>query len=191
MTNQLVTPAQLKTLRDFNDKVFELMNESFFKGMHAPKSGVSVKWKRGQELKIHRTGPNIESIKAAILNIRFFGQNKDSISLQNMAEIYGNKGMDSDLSDEFNRIRKDLNDFLDKNSILKGNETTFTRRMVFDAIVYGKYAHAQLKYKAVLDNWQGPPMEIFMNEFCYTMAIFIRAVAIIRGVNLELLKRQT
>lgn len=113
-------------------------------------------------------GPNKESVHACILNIRFFMQDNEKISVRNLSKIY--ERFSTPAKNDFNSIRQSLNDFLDSpsplsksisptaslpeniddinNDIFKiidfinSSEVIFyTNREIFEAFIYGDLSH--------------------------------------------------
>ena len=102
-----------------------------------------------------RTGPDEESIKAAILSLRFFCQDNEHISMRNMATFVAGLSVSQELKDEFSSIRDEFNKYLDREHgppkfQLAGH--TITNREIFQAFMYGKYAH--LTKHETVDGWE-------------------------------------
>lgn len=91
-----------------------------------------------------RTGPDEESVKAAILTLRFFCQDNEDISMRNMAEFTSGLSVSKSLIDEFTTIRDEFNAYLDRvhgPPMFQIGGHTITNREIFEAFMYGKYAH--------------------------------------------------
>ena len=91
-----------------------------------------------------RTGPDEESVKAAILTIRFFCQDNEHISLRNMAAFVADLPVSQSTKDEFTTIRNEFNSYLGREHgppQFRFDDHTITNREIFEAFMYGEYAH--------------------------------------------------
>lgn len=91
-----------------------------------------------------RTGPDEESVKAAILTLRFFCQDNEDISMRNMAAFTAGLSVSQSLKDEFATIRDEFNAYLDREHgppQFQIGGHTIKNQEIFDAFMYGKYAH--------------------------------------------------
>lgn len=126
-------------------------------------------------------GPDKESIHAGILNIRFFMQDNEEISIRNLSKVY--ERLPDSKKNEFNSVRQSLNTFLDSSSplsksisptaklpdnindinndiftiidFIKSSEVVFyTNREVFEAFIYGDLSHLTKReeYKKLLES---------------------------------------
>ena len=64
-----------------------------------------------------RTGPDEESVKAAILTLRFFCQDNEHISLRNMANFVSGLSASQSLKDEYATIRNEFNSYPTRPSV--------------------------------------------------------------------------
>ncbi|QDV43935.1 hypothetical protein Enr13x_37950 [Stieleria neptunia] len=102
-----------------------------------------------------RTGPDEESVKAAILTLRFFCQDNEDISMRNMAAFTKGLSVNQSLKDEFETIRDEFNAYLDRDHgppIFKIGGHTIRNREIFEAFMYGKYAH--LTKHEIVAGWE-------------------------------------
>ncbi len=184
------TASAIKTLNLFNEKADKLESLSFTRKIFGEESGVSVSWKRGQEVKTERRGPDEEAIDAFVLTLRFFVQDNEKSSLRKMAELYDGLQIDSDLIEDFHKARDALNQYLDSCSFIKINEHQLTQREVFEVIMWGGLAHANEKKKAVYDEWSKIPIvfPMLQNEFVVTLANTLKVLFYIRDLNQKVIQ---
>ena len=87
-------------------------------------------------------GPSEKTVDPT-LTLRFFIQNNEDISLQNMAKLYLDSNIEPRLSTQFGQIRDRINSYLEAPSNLSISEAApLTHRDIFELFVYGDLAHA-------------------------------------------------
>jgi hypothetical protein len=157
----------------FNEKADKLQTSRFTSDIlsHSTRFRIEASNEGG---KAWREGPNSEAIDAFVVTIRFFVDDK-VVSFRSMARRYTELGeaglLTEELVSDFNRVRNNANKFLDQNSPLTYNEGRYTRRQVFEALMWGEVAHANQAQKALVDEWRRSPIIAFMeNEFVGTFA---------------------
>jgi hypothetical protein len=87
-------------------------------------------------------GPEHEATKAFLLTLRAFGQDNDQTSLRNIAARVRALAVSQSSKDRFLTSRENFNAFLDSplNVLVPDNDAD-TKRKVFEAFLYGIYAH--------------------------------------------------
>ncbi|MGB2842228.1 MAG: hypothetical protein WBC40_07115 [Halobacteriota archaeon] len=180
----------IESLRLFNEKYDKLMSLGFVKKIFEEKIGFTMSVKKDAPVDFQRHGPEGESIDAFVLTYRFFIQNNERISFQNMSEIYGRKEITQDRKEAFKNIRETINNFLDSNSILTINDKTYTHREIQDIFVYGGLSHANKAKKRIFDSWKRNQLLFGMLEedFVGTLATILNAIQAIARLNLNVLK---
>jgi hypothetical protein len=145
-----------EVLEIFIETVDELQTSEFARQV---KKGVRVGLLAGQGVVISQcVGPEREAVKAFLLTLRFFGQDNDVTSLRNMAARVATLNVVQDLKDEFSRSRDNFNDFLDGPlHIPVPGAGADTKRDVFDAFLYGIYAHANPDKRKKVKGWEQMP----------------------------------
>ena len=78
-----------ETLELFNEKVDVLKNSRYLQELLKDPGSAIVEWQREKGWDSVFVGPQEESVCALILTLRFFMQNNESISVHNMAQLYG------------------------------------------------------------------------------------------------------
>lgn len=145
-----------EVLEVFIETVEELQTSEFAKQV---KKGVSVELVARQGGIISQcSGPEREAVKAFLLTLRFFGQDNEVTSLHNMAKRVATFNIDQNLKDEFNISRNEFNKFLDDPlHVPVHGAGANTKRDVFEAFLYGIYAHANPKYRRKVKQWEAMP----------------------------------
>ncbi|MBI5195112.1 MAG: hypothetical protein HZA10_02185 [Nitrospirae bacterium] len=185
-------------LKLFNEKADKLFRLSFVETMFKAKTGVSFSGKTNDdgtvEFTSSRRGPDEEAIDAFVLTFRFFIQDNEKSSFRNLAKYYENSKIDSSLKNDFNNIRKEINDFLDKSAtiVFKFNNEQLTRRKIMETFLYGELSHSNdINKKRMYDVWMHMPPFTHMieNEFVYTLAIILKGIEIIKEINKKALEQ--
>jgi hypothetical protein len=103
-------------------------------------------------------GPEREAVKAFLLTLRFFRQNNEETSLRNMATRVSGLNVDQNLKDEFLKPRDNFNAFLDAPLYVPVHGAgADTKRDVFEAFLYGIYAHANPDQRRRVKGWEKMP----------------------------------
>lgn len=178
----------IKTLRLFNEKVDTLKRLSFVKMVFMQDTGVQVSVSQRERIKVERLGPNEESISAFVLTFRYFIQDNERISFRNFAKLYNELPISHRIKEDFNNIRKSINNFLDSKSTV--NIENSTNRYIMEVFVYGGLAHANPIKKEVFDRWMYKQIlnTFLINEFVYILGVVMRAIEFMENLNLEVLK---
>ena len=180
----------IESLRLFNEKHDKLMSLGFVKKIFEEKIGFTMSVKKDAPVDFQRHGPEGESIDAFVLTYRFFIQNNERISFQNMSEIYDRKEITQDKKEAFKNIRETINNFLDSNSILTINDKIYTHRDIQDIFIYGGLSHANETKKRIFDSWKRNQLLFGMLEedFVGTLATILIAIQEVARLNLNVLK---
>lgn len=90
-------------------------------------------------------GPTGEEFDSYILNLRFFIQNNDSLSIKKWNDKINMVNSPTDLLKKANELRLELNKVLDSprlNVKLEFGRNVLTTRDIIETYVYGEYAHS-------------------------------------------------
>lgn len=85
--------------------------------------------------------PDIEYIESYVLNLRFFIQDNEPISLNNFSKFYDAHCQDRESIEKFHELRCRLNKELDKSCSFLFNGKELTYRSIFEGYIYSKLAH--------------------------------------------------
>lgn len=177
----------ISTLKLFNEKVDRLINSRFVKHIQEKGLKVSMKSSQGKKVDISHTLPDQDAIDAFTLTVRFFIQDNEPSSLNNMAGLYNEIPVSTDIKDDFNYTRDKLNSELDKKSMFNFKNKHLTKREIFDTFIYGGLAHAKPKKKKEFDAWMR--VELFAafitSDFANTLIYFLNCIAYIKKVNFK------
>ena len=86
--------------------------------------------------------PDLEMIESYVLNLRFFIQDSEAISLNNLSKIYEENCTEKELKEYFSCKRKILNDELNKDWPFMFNNEKMTYQNIFEGMIYCKLAHS-------------------------------------------------
>ena len=184
----------ITTLKLFNEKAEKLENLSFTKiVLFENQSNVSISAKAGERVNVKRKGPDEESIDAFVLTFRFFIQNNEKSSFENLEKIYEKLPIPQQKKDLFKSARKKVNEFLDSNQTVlqfKINNKYLSERHILDIFIYGGLSHAKEKKKKEYDMWMSDSMlkPLIENEFVYILGVILQYILYIKTLNEEVIK---
>ena len=161
----------------FIETVNELRDSSFAKQI---KNGVRVDLVVGQDGLFSRfDGPERDTVKAFLLTLRFFGQNNEETSLQNMSGRIQSFDVGGSLIEEFQRLRYELNTFLDEPLNVPVQAIgADTKLDVYNAFLYGIYAHANPTRRRKVKEWERNPFYADLEaQFCMIAAQYMAVLA--------------
>ncbi|BCN93336.1 hypothetical protein THMIRHAM_11210 [Thiomicrorhabdus immobilis] len=153
----------LESFKFFHGKATKLLNSTFAKEMSKPTS-VKIIWGENGHVLLDK-GPNQEHIDAYLLTFRFFIQNNEFISFNQMSFSFREKINDNELLNKFEEARSALNGFLDRKSNININRS-LTHREIMETFIYGNLSHAN-KRRVEYDSWMQDELirELMRNEF--------------------------
>jgi hypothetical protein len=170
---------QIATLKFFNQKAERLFATRYVQfQQERRKLSVNLSQKRGEALKVTKDLPDQDAIDAFLLTFRFFNQNNEPTSLDNMEKLYETLKIDEKTKNEFKELRQALNNSLDTPDpifVINGVSPTF--REIMDVFIYGGLAHSNKEKRKKYEQWQSSPLfALFEQEFCYTLFGFLSAI---------------
>jgi len=180
----------LEALELFNRKAETLRNSRFMKSLLERGSGVTISGDKDGRITTETRWPDQEAIEAFILTLRFFIQNNEKSSFENMEKTYDNLPISQEKKELFKNARKKLNEFLDSNSPLGINEQFLTHRRILWVFVYGEFAHTDKELKPIYDQWMsyGIFNVTIYNEFIYVLGMVTSFIAYVQNLNEEVIK---
>jgi len=139
-----------------------------------------------------------DPVAAFVLTVRFFVQDNEATSIRRLAVLYAEDSLPipSQLREEFRKLRQQVKDFLDAPSAVglfdeaRQMPYALTRRMVFEAFMWGDLAHATHEKSSshrALRRWfqTGDFLEsLARNQFVVSLATLCELIVAIRDVNL-------
>ena len=96
----------------FIESADELIDSAFLAKVIEGGITVGFNWSEDGLIQIDRHGPDNEAVKAFILTARFFCQNNERTSLDNMDTMIQNMTIHHDLKANFSELRQKLNHYL-------------------------------------------------------------------------------
>ncbi|MDM8553196.1 hypothetical protein QUF75_00480 [Desulfococcaceae bacterium HSG7] len=170
----------------FNEKVNKLKGYSFIDTVMNGTSS-SFKWtKDSGQITRERIGPSAETIDAFVLTFRFFIQNNEACSLQNLAKIYQDSLIPNDLQDSYKIIRSNINNFLDSGPSfgITFNDDQLTYRTMMEGFIYGDLSHNNKDKVEQMKLWMSTPISsLIENEFITLLAVVFKALEAICNLN--------
>lgn len=123
-------------------------------------------------------GPEREATKAFLLTLRHFVQNNDPSSIGNTAQRVGTLNVEQQWKDEFRDQRDGLNVMLDGPlHVPVEGVGADTKRDVFEAFLYGIYAHATPRHRRTVNGWREQPYAADLEaQFYVILALFLPAL---------------
>jgi hypothetical protein len=95
------------------------------------------------DISVKSVSPSKEQTDAFLLTFRMFLQKNDRISIRQISKIYHKLPDDVIEKQTFNKIHKDINNYLDLDSMLSENNRTWTNREIMNNILYGMCGHTE------------------------------------------------
>jgi hypothetical protein len=196
-SRKLPLEQQLETLRLFNDKVSELADSSFIKGLINPETGFRINGQRQDDgtfkVSVSSTGPTPEAVRAFVLTFRFFIQDNEKTSLSNMASLYDSPNIDPQQRAFFQSAFTEVNRMLDSTNLLNFNFNGVapTNRQVLNIFVYGFLAHANADKYAQYQEWMSVPLAEVALKSCFNLILgkVLEALTYAREVNKNTLRQ--
>ncbi|HYY67676.1 MAG TPA: hypothetical protein VE572_04950 [Nitrososphaeraceae archaeon] len=117
-------------------------------------------------------------------------QDNESTSLRNMAKLYDGLPIDNIYKTEFHNLKGHLNNYLDSPTIISENNEP-TRRQIFEAFMWGEYAHRNPDKREILELWKTvrPHWDMVYNQFEMILYECINVISKIKGLNERVLKQ--
>lgn len=161
----LSTPEMLQKLKLFNEKIETVKRGRFVPQVFRPDHGITMHFDSEKPLLIEKRGADEEAILALATTLRFFVQERDGISLRQVADIYGNLPVE-DLAKQSARSAVDsVEQYLDTALPVVFNNEAITNRRLFEVFMYGGIAHANEDKRAEYETWARGPAGAMMQMY--------------------------
>jgi len=102
---------------------------------------------------VQREGPDEEAIDAFVLTLRFFVQDNEPTSLNNIDKLFSGLPLEPARIKAVSGTHHAINDYLDGSSHHFVGGRGLTRREIFEVFLYGGLAHANAEKKTTYDRW--------------------------------------
>jgi hypothetical protein len=176
-----------RRLRTFNQKAEHLNNSRFLAAVRSGKTSYRWLGLGGSGVRAERNLPHQEEIEAFVLTLRMFVQDRDGISIRAVATLYERLPLPRALIEEVQKIRSDLNAFLDGLTpfVLQGE--ALTRRRVMDTMLYGGLSHVDPTKQPEYERWRRDELlfTAIEAEFVDIVCVVTQAVFWVRQANLR------
>ena len=129
--------------------------------------------------------PDIEYLEAYVLNLRFFIQDNEPTSLRNLASLYERECRDQHLLARFRQVRDTINSELDRSIWFKFNDQTVTYRVIFNGMIYSRFAHSERNQHALFQQMSDHPFGymLAMDSFLRCIDLVHRGLVLVRDLN--------
>lgn len=166
-----MTPKE--TLELFDEKYSRLHSSSLIRFMTNPG------WKFSFNFKTNSPNPDailpdLEYIESYVLNLRFFIQNNEPISLHNLSRFYETHCHDEEIKSKFFELRFILNSELDKPWPFIYNNKKLKFRDIFDGFIYSKIAHSTVRSHEIFHEMTKKPFGHYI-----TLDYFLRCISFV------------
>jgi len=169
-----MTPKEILNL--FDEKYDRLESSSLIRFMSNPGWKFSFDFKTN-ELKSDAIFPDLENVESYILNLRFFIQDNEPISLHNLMKFYEVHSCDIEKNEKFSELRNILNSEFDKSWPFLFNGKQLSFRNIFEGFIYSKFAHSKVKNHEIFN-------DLTKHSFGYYLAFdyFLRCISLIQDI---------
>jgi hypothetical protein len=121
--------------------------------------------------------PEREQLEAFVMRLRFFIQNNESTSLENISKLFQNdQSVSPTLKQEFEKVRVDLRTAFDSLPPIqvtsKNDPVPPTWGEIWDVFVYGDVAHANQAKRERYERWRNHPPSYTLCKY-YLSRIFL------------------
>jgi hypothetical protein len=160
----------------------ELIATDYVREIFSQQTGVMLSWNVDGGFDSAVVGPSIDKLKSAILDMRLLysssgrAQHAEHIDIRSALECLRALDNSGTASSEYEKARQALNEWLDQKSFINFRGQTPSRRDLFDAWFWGKFAHLAETPAEQLRIWLDHPYtaDVFENEFRYIFGEFCR-----------------
>ena len=172
------------TISTFSEKVARLEASRLLQFMTSEGWKLSWNFETDQPADEARM-PDLESVEAYVLNLRFFIQDNEPSSLRNMAALYREACQVQQHQQQFMEIHKAINRELDRDVWFRFNDEAVTYHKLFQGMIYSRIAHANRKGHKLFQEFTAHPFGemLAMNEFLRCLAMLHCALVLIRNLN--------
>jgi hypothetical protein len=167
MAHPLTVQEAKRRLRLYNEKTEVLRNRNFRKQVFIEDHGVEINFRAGAPITATKRGADEEATEALALNLRFFVQERDGISLKQMAELYQQLPVPAEDVKRVLAAVKSVDAFLDseiEQPRIVTDGVPLTNRRLFETFMYGLLAHANQDKNEQYERWRNAPAMLTILE---------------------------
>jgi hypothetical protein len=164
----LSTTEQIQRLKLFNEKI-AIVRRGRFRGLvFRPDHGVSISFGSGAPMDIEKRGADEDSTLALVTTLRFFVQERDGITLEQLADLYETLPVEERAKTSARGAANANNEYLERPCGFGLNGDSCTNREVFEIFMYGGLAHAnedkRPKYEERMRGTAAPIMQFIFED---------------------------
>jgi hypothetical protein len=180
----LSTSEVLKKLKLFNEKIDTVRRGRFVPQVFRPDHGVALTFATEKPVTVQKRGADEDAILALAATLRFFVQQRDGISLWQIADIYEGLAVE-EMDKESARSSVDSVDkYLDTPCPFLIDGKAITKRHVFEVFMYGSLAHANDDKRLEYEKWtKGPVADMMEFYFETIVADMLQVIVSFQGMN--------
>jgi hypothetical protein len=184
-----IVSESLQALSDFNKRVERIRKFFIYRLAKRGMLRTAVQESLGEPRRSGTRRPSQEQIDALVNNLRFFIQNNEATSFENLAKTYASLPIPPTLKREFEDCRERLNRWLDGKSSLGMKGSPLIHRRILWVFVYGDVAHLSLRERKELERWREnqPFFRLLKTHFVNTLGKFTRFLDETAVINQEAL----
>lgn len=160
----------------FNEKYERLESSSLIRFMNTPGWRFSFDFKTNT-LSANSSFPDLEFIESYVLNLRFFIQDNESISIHNLSKFYDKYCHDKEVVSNFTELREIFKSEFNKSWPFLINGKKLTYYDIFNGFIYSKIAHSKPENHSIFQNFT-------KKSFGYYLALdyFLRCINLIHDI---------
>jgi hypothetical protein len=161
------------TVELFSEKIRRLDSSLLVKFFEEQGFKVSFNFRKN-ELNSGAIVPMIDLFEGYVLNLRFFIQNNEPISLSKLAQLYDKECSNVEIKHMFDKVHHTINSELDRICPFRFNDEEVSYRTIFDGMIYTRLAHSNKTHHRVFS-------EMTKHPFGYYLALdaFVRCIKMI------------
>jgi hypothetical protein len=180
-TEPLTVGEAKRCLRLYNGKVEELRTLSFREKVFTPDHGITMNFnfEAHEPVKFEKRGATFEATLAVVNLLRLFVQDRDKISLWQLANLYERLPVPVEDSAAVKRAVDSVNDFLGQaisGIAIRHNNETITNRRLFELMMYGHFAHVNANKRAEFEKYIKPALPLYETLFEQITATLLNVI---------------
>ena len=183
-SKSLSMSEMLQRLKLFNEKIETVRRGRFVPQVFRPDHGVTLNFATEKPLKVEKRGADEDAILALAITLRFFCQEKDGISLRQIADIYESLPVEEMDKKSARSAADSVDKYLNTPFPFVINGGAITKRRLFEVFMYGGLAHANDDKRLEYQNWIKSPI-VSMMQFYFEdiVAHMLQVIVSFQGMN--------
>jgi hypothetical protein len=155
----------IQKLKLFNAKIETLRRGTFIPKVFHEDHGVTMNFSAESPVTVEKCGADEEATLALAVTLRFFVQERDGISLEQVARIYDSLPVPDQYKQSAQRAFESIEVYMDSPAGFNFNGETVTNRRLFNVFMYGGLAHANDDKRTEYEAWINSPVSLMMQYF--------------------------